>query len=73
LRQLAWLLIAVDTTPLRPHRIIGIVEAVDDCFTGQAIDPTPIVDIANIAEQDDAGIFVLMLAGESNGRLSRPR
>jgi hypothetical protein len=52
--------------------LICIVEAVDDCFTGQAIDPTPIEDVANIAEQDDGGIFILVL-GKNDGSLSGPR
>jgi len=64
---------AVGTTPLRPHRIIRAVELVHDCLTRQAIDATPIENLTNIVEQDDGGIFVLVLAGEDDGSLSRPR
>jgi hypothetical protein len=63
----------MDATPFRPHGIIGTVEAVDDRFARQAINPVAIENVANVAEQDNGGILVLVLARESNGGLSRPR
>jgi hypothetical protein len=63
LRQLARLLIAVDTTPFRPHGIVGNVEVVHERFARQAVDPALIEDVANVAKQDDGGIFILVLIG----------
>ena len=71
-RYLAGLLIAMDATPFRPHGIISTVEAVDDRFARQAIDAAVIEDVANVAEQDDDGIFILLRPGEKDGGISRP-
>ena len=47
--------------PLRPHGIVRAVEAVHDGFARQAVDAAAIEDIANVAKQDDGGIFILLL------------
>jgi hypothetical protein len=52
--------------------MVRAVEVVD-CLARQAIGAAAIEDVANVAEQDDGRIFILMLAGKDDGSLSRPR
>ena len=52
---------------------VRTVEVVHDCFARQAIDTAPLENVANVAEQDNGGIFILVLAGKNDRSLSRPR
>ena len=52
--------------------VVRAVEAVHDGFARQAVDAAAIEDIANVAKQDDGGIFILLLAGNKDGGLSGP-
>jgi hypothetical protein len=72
LRELARLLIVLDTAPFRPQGIVRTVEVVDDCFARQAVDGAAIEDVADVTEKDDGGIFILVLGGKKHRGLSRP-
>ena len=54
---------AIHTAPLRPPGIVGSGEVGHHCLARQAVEAEAVEDIANVAQQDDGRILLLVLGG----------